>query len=516
MTNTATLNTPDPDKDEKAFLRFFNKALIFQSNNQYPQAIEYYEKAVSLKPDYLPTRQVLGYLYQATEQYTEALIQYRHAIKLHEYSATLQNSAGLCEELCRNLPAAKYHYKMAIQLEQNSAESLNNLGNVCRKLGEYEVAEKYLLEALRLNISIETLANLGLVMEELGKLSLALSFYEHALRLQPDNPQLNWNKSLVLLSQGHFDQGWFLYDQGKFAKTRSKQISPQVTDKSEFSIEYFRDKSVYIRGEQGIGDEIMFASCIPDILAVATKCTIECDGRLLLLFQRSFPEASVVGQCDPSSGKLNVENTDADVVISMGSLPRFVRRNYSDFPPEKAFLYSSNKAEESWRQRYTTKQKSVNIGISWKGGINDESRRRSTELNAWTNILSIKNINFVNLQYGDISDEKEIADKYLTEWPDTNHYHDIEQLAAQISALDLVITVSNATAHLAGALGVPVFILLPHSPNWRWFMGKNPSPWYGSATLFTQKKTDDWKDVFEAIEHTLISTCITEESSTDI
>ena len=496
------------ERAEKTFMRFFNKALIFQANNHYDQAIEYYEKAISLKPGHLPTHQVLGHLYQTSSRFSEALHHYKHAIALHENSATLQNSAGLCEERCKNLPAAKQHYLNAAQLKQDNAEALNNLGNLCRKMGDYKIAEAHLLAALRLNISIETLANLGVMMTELGKLSLALSFYEHALRLQPDNPQLQWNKSLVLLALGDFDQGWLLYDRGKIAKTRPKQKGPKIENKADFKIDYFRNKSIFIKGEQGIGDEIMFASCIPDIIKVAKKCTIECDDRLVPLFQRSFPDALVLPTYDTLWEQQNKNLTAADVTISMASIPRFIRRDFNEFPRDEAYLFAYKKAVDQWRQRYLAKDKKLNVGISWKGGIGDETRRRSTQLKSWAPLFALDNINFINLQYGDIGHEKAFADQHLTDWPDTDHYHNIEQLAAQISALDLVISVSNATAHLAGSLGTPVYILLPQSPNWRWFTGKKPCPWYKSATLYTQHKTDEWQAVFEEIEQVLMETLI--------
>jgi len=491
------------DSQQKTFLRLFNKALTFQINKRYEQAIDFYEKALTVQADHLPTHQVLGFLYQDSFRFKEALEHYKKAIALHENSATLHNSAGLCEEHCKNLPAACQYYLNATKLKMDNAEALNNLGNVYRKMGDYAKAEMYLLKALRINISIETLANLGLMMSELGNRTLALSFYDHALRLQPDNPQVNWNKSIVLLSMGNFDEGWYLYDQGKLAKTRPKQQSPLVKSKSDFSINFFRDKIVYIKGEQGIGDEVMFASCIPDLIKVAKKCIIECDDRLVPLFQRSFPDAQVKPEYDTKLGLINRDKASADVVISMASVPRFIRRDFTDFPCDNSYLYAYPKAVKYWRKKYQEKGKEWNIGITWKGGLNEESRRRSTKLSMWQHILELDDINFVNLQYGDTGDEQVLVEKYLNDWPETDHFHNIEQLAAQISALDLLITVSNVTAHLAGALGVPVYILLPKSPNWRWFMGKNPSPWYRSAILFPQTRTDEWDNVFNAIERQL-------------
>ncbi len=503
-TASDSLEQTQAQEKDKIFLRLFNKGLTFQINKQYEQAIEFYEKALSVQDNHLPTHQVLGYLYQDDSRFKEALYHYKKAINLHEHSATLQNSAGLCEERCKNLPAARQHYLTASTLKVDNAEALNNLGNVCRKMGDYENAEMYLLRALRVNISVATLANLGVMMGELGKHPLALSFYEHALRLQPDNPQLRWNKSIVLLSMGRFDEGWFLYDQGKIAKTRPKQQSPHIKDKANYNIEYFRNKTIYIKGEQGIGDEVMFASCIPELIAISKRCIIECDDRLVPLFQRSFPDALVMPEYDSKPGLSNKNMENADIAISMGSIPRFTRRKFTDFPRNKAYLFAYPKAVTHWRKRYEEKGKTLNVGITWKGGINDEARRRSTSLAAWKNILTLDDVNFINLQYGDVSQDAEMVERYLNDWPDTDHFHNIEQLAAQISALDLLITVSNVTAHLAGALGVPVYILLPKSPNWRWFKGKNPSPWYNSATLFAQTSPDEWNSLFQRIEETLL------------
>ena len=490
-------------ESNKNFLRYFNKALIFQSNNQYEQAIVYYEKAAVLQPTHLPTYQVLGYLYQSLGKWQQALTNYQAAIKLHNASSNLHNSAGICEENCNNLPAAKDFFLESMKLKENNPEALNNLGGIYRKLGEYKSAERYLLRSLRLKISVEVLANLGVLMSEIGNVDQAISFYDHALRLQPNNTKIQWNKALALLSGGNFTNGWQLYDQGVLAKTRKKQLTPQVSSDEDYNIRYFENKTVYIRGEQGVGDEIMFASCFSDVISVAKKCIIECDERLTPLFERSFPEATVVTEYDGIAGQANINAIAAEIHISAASIPRFTRHSFQDFDNASSFLQSEPSAVKFWKSRYQEKQKKLNVGISWKGGLKSEARRRSTTLSEWGDLLNRKDINFVNLQYGDYSSEETLANSLLSEWPETCHTYNLEQLAAQISALDLVITVSNATAHLAAALGVPVFILLPLSPNWRWFRGTNPSPWYPSAKLFKQNMVDDWSDVFTQIESEL-------------
>jgi len=490
-------------ENEKQFQRLFNKALVFQSQNNTIQAIEYYSKALTLKADHLPTIQVLALLLQQENHLDRALQLYQHAIELHPHSAALHNALANCYDQCNELERAKTHYLHVINLRQDHAEALNNYGNICRKLGEYDQAEESLLAALRLRISVETLGNLGLLMADMHKFPNALSFYDHALRIQPDNALIQWNKALLLLSQGYFEQGWQLYDVGLAAGTRPRQLAH--SDDAQFDISYFHNKSVYIHSEQGIGDEIMFASCFHEIISVTSHCTIECDDRLLPLFQRAFKNAHINAKSLAKISQLNTMEKDIDISISMASLPRFVRTSFADFAPQKAYLIAEERFRRCWRMRYRKVSNKFNIGISWQGGLAEEARKRSSELHHWERLLKIQDVQFINLQYGDVNSALEKYESTIKEWPDTDHFHNIEQLAAQISALDLVITVSNVTAHLAGALGIPVWILLPYASNWRWFNGYNPSPWYSSAQVYRQQSPGDWPSVFKLVERDLLS-----------
>ncbi|MDX1812728.1 MAG: hypothetical protein R3240_12305, partial [Gammaproteobacteria bacterium] len=321
-----------------------------------------------------------------------------------------------------------------------------------------------------------------------------------ALRLEPDNLQVKWNKSLLYLSQKKFAQGWALYDVGAMAGTRPRQVTPRVLNNTDYSLEYFRDKVVYIHSEQGIGDEIMFASCYQEIIDVARSCTVECDDRLAPLFQRSLRNAHIVAKSDTLLNNITNVKPDAELYISAASIPRFVRRKLDDFPIHTQYLRAYDKARQVWQARYKKLGDGLKIGISWRGGCGEESKKRSSDLQQWSNIIATPGCHFVNLQYGKVDQEIQQAARPVHDWPDTDHFNNIEQLAAQIAGLDLVITVSNVTAHLAGALGVPVWIMLPYSPNWRWFEGNNPSLWYKNARLFRQANFADWESVTLAVE----------------
>jgi len=485
--------------NQQQFSRYFNKALVHHANNQTNLAIELYRKALNYNPGHLPTLQVLAFLFENTSQYDKALTYYKHALVKNTHSPILHHSIANCYDACQQLRKAKYHYEQAITLRQDYAEAYNNHGNVCRKLGEYTLAEQSLFRALRLFISVETLANIGLLMAELRKPDSALSYYNHALQLEPDNAFVLWNKALLLLSQGNWKEGWRLYDYGLMSKTRPKQITPPENSVTHYSLNYFKNKTVFIHREQGIGDEIMFASCYQEIINVAKKCYIEADTRLVPLFQRAFDNTTIIPHSELLISNDYADEEFADVHISSSSIPRFLRNSWEAFSQSNTYLASKPEITKHWQNRFNKLGVGLKIGISWRGGLGEQSLKRSAELCWWERLFQQDNCHFINLQYGHVEDELNEFDSIIHEWVETDHFHNMEELAAQISALDLVITVSNVTAHLAGALGKPVWIILPYATNWRWLNGKNPSLWYPNARLFSQASPGDWGSVFNEV-----------------
>lgn len=500
MNTTIDTMSHEGDKD---FHRCYNKAFYYQAKGELPLAIAHYQKALEYDAKHLPTLQILAFLLHQIGNYPLAINYYHRALALHPHSHSLQLAIANCFEKTNDLLQAKLHYEQAIELRQDYAVALNNYGNVCRKLGLLDIAEESLLNALRLKISVETLGNLGLLMYEKRQYSLAESFYDHALRLEPDNLQIKWNKGLLYLSQKKFSKGWDYYDIGLMAGTRPRQVSPQVTSNADYSLNYFAGKNIHIHYEQGIGDEIMFASCYGEIIDVAKQCTIECDDRLAPLFQRSFNKAHIIAKSETLFTHSSAPGSIADCYISAASIPRFLRRSASDFPVQQRYFSAYGRAAKLWKQRFNSLGDGLKIGISWRGGSNEETRKRSSTLDQWHDVFTTPHCHFINLQYGNVKSELDSAPVTIHEWEDTDHYHNLEQLAAQIASLDLVITVSNVTAHLAGALGIPVWVMLPYSPNWRWFEGVNPSLWYASAKLFRQSSYDDWDSVMRLVSQEL-------------
>jgi hypothetical protein len=264
-----------------------------------------------------------------------------------------------------------------------------------------------------------------------------------------------------------------------------------------------KGKTLFVQAEQGIGDEIMFASCLEEVINQADLCIVECDERLVPLFARSFLKAMVIKHIS-SKDTYPTDLPPVDMRISIGSLPSFLRPNLSSFPQKKSYLISDVHKVEYWRNRIAELGKGLKIGISWRGGITPlVIRRRSIVLEQWSKLFSIPGIHFINLQYGDCKDElaeaKEKLGITIHDWEDADPLKDLDGFAAQISALDMVISVDNSTVHMAGALGVPVWVLLPFVCDWRWMRKIDDTPWYTTVRLFRQTSLGDWDGVFEHV-----------------
>jgi hypothetical protein len=228
------------------------------------------------------------------------------------------------------------------------------------------------------------------------------------------------------------------------------------------------------------------------------------------LFRRSFPQALVAsatrGQESVWAAKLAIT---PDVQISAASVPRLLRNSLDEFP-QSSFLVPDDAKVARWRERFATLGNGLKIGISWKAGSTHRDRQqRGESLDAWRSLLSTSGAHFVSLQYGDVEHElqafAEQTGIVVHAWKEADNTADVDGLAARMAALDMIISVGNTTAHLAGALGLPVWVLLPRVASWRWLEQNGTSIWYPSARLFRQNRSGDWGNLFERVGHDLLN-----------
>ena len=243
-------------------------------------------------------------------------------------------------------------------------------------------------------------------------------------------------------------------------------------------------KSVFVYAEQGVGDQVMFMALLPVLIAHAARIALECDPRLVALFERSFPTVSCIPVEDPASPM--TLDASIDYSVAMGSLGCWLWKDYCETPPV-AYIKADNERRQALRQRYLKGETLRLVGLAWKSPLGKKAHAKSLMLEDLAPLASMENTKFIDLQYGDTKDDREwIRDHLGVEIFHDNcidQWTDIDGFAAQISALDGVITVSNSTAHLAGALGVKTAVILPFGAQWKWGGSGETSVWYPNVSL---------------------------------
>jgi len=343
--------------------------------------------------------------------------------------------------------------------------------------------------------------NAANTLREMTRMEEALVEYEKSLQCKPDFPRAKWNLGLCHLLLGNYAEGWRLFE----IREPAEEVFIDRYSEPRWDGSSLADKTIVVHAEQGIGDEIIFASCFDDVIARAKRTILVCEPRLEKLFRRSFPKATVYPWARRKDWTAPTLPEPFDVQVPAGSLPFHFRNSVESFPRREKFLIAHPELQAQWRARFAELGPGLRIGISWRaGGKPIERRKRSMPLIEWRDILSIPGVQWINLQYSDAeSDIKSVYEqlgvRIHDSWDAGDPLLDMDDYAAKISALDLVISVGNATVHTAGALGIPAWTMLPLIPSWRWMAHGDYSPWYTSVRLFRQKARGDWTPVYDEI-----------------
>ena len=348
----------------------------------------------------------------------------------------------------------------------------------------------------------ELLNNLGIVLQDLGRLDEAIARYTTAIALKPDFALAIWHRSLAYLLRHDFARGWPDYE----LRLVSEDQPRRPLEFPRWSGGALEGKRLLVYAEQGLGDEIMFSSCVPDAITACGHCVIECSPKLATLFERSFPAATVYAARPDKTIPETVIASGIDVQCPMGSLPLNFRRTGAAFPRHQGYLHADPERVAAWRTRLAALGDGLKVGISWQGGTH-KSRRpvRSMPLAQWSPLLRSAGVHFVDLQYTDCGAELDALHAAtgvrVHSWEESRA--DYEHTAALVATLDLVISVCTAVIHLGGALGRPVWVMAPFSPEWRYGIAGEEMPWYPSVRVFRQPAYSDWDAVISHVTQSL-------------
>jgi tetratricopeptide (TPR) repeat protein len=495
-------------------------------------------KAVRLKPDFAEAWVDLGNVHHLSDRLGEAVSAYRQALAADETSALAWCNLGVCQQKLSELADASESFRRALDLNPRFGLALRHWVGLQETLdwpgdaqgllerwagaapdsAEIQAALGFVLlkrrfrpdealihfdRALALGLSnAELHGNRGIALQDLGRIDEALASYDKALYLEPENHTVRFHRALARLLVHDFENGWPDYELRLLSEDHPKRAFPFPRwDGSSLS-----GKTILVHAEQGLGDEIMFASCLPDVIARAGHCVIECHEKLAPIFRRSFPTATVHGGSQHDELAWLSRLPPIDCCIPIGSLPLHFRSRLEDFPRHDGYLKADEGRKAHWRTVLDRLGPDLKVGISWRGGT-PRSRQayRSLQMEVLRPLLAIPGVQFVNLQYGNCAAELENLkrDHGLTVHHFPESIADYDQTAALVAALDLVVSVCTAVIHLAGALGKPAWIMAPISPEWRYGIDQENMPWYPTHKVVRSQNFAVWQPLIDRVRSEL-------------
>jgi Tfp pilus assembly protein PilF len=458
--------------------------------------------ALRINPDYVPAHNFLGNVHMAQDRLEEAETCFREALRLQPGYADAQGNLGIVLCAQAKLEEAEASCRAALLLVPNSAEAHTNLGNVFMAQGKLGEAEAYYRQALRLKPNYpEGHVNLGAVLGSQSKLEEAEACYREALRLKPGYVEAHYNLGHCLLLHGDFARGWPEYEWRRLIKESSRYaIAPPTWDGNTLD-----GQAILLLAEQGVGDTFQFVRYSRLVKAKGGRVLLQCPPALTEL----LATCPGIDEVLPAGTSLSPPHRTASLL----SLPLLCRTTLETIPAEVPYLAADPARVAAWRARLADLP-DFKVGICWQGNPQYKGDRlRSVPLATFGPLAAVPRVCVVALQRGAgleqiahqspalrVVDLPGRAENPAKGWLDT---------AALIHALDLVISVDTAVAHLAGALAAPVWVALSNVPEWRWLLDRDDSPWYPTMRLFRQRQPGAWAEVFQRMAvalHHLVAT----------
>ena len=464
---------------------------MLQRLGKLDEAVAVYEQALALRPDFAQSHFNLGNILGQQGKFELAKARYRQAIALMPNYVEAHNNLGNLLWKQGQPEQAAAHFEQALAFRPNYAAAHNNLGNVLVGQGQLQQAAARFRQALALRPDLaETHKNLGNVLLSLGNIDEAADHFQRALALRPDHAEAHLGLAVCYLVEGDYERGWATHEgRPSMPKPAPPHSLPRWTG------EPLAGRSLLLLSEQGLGDTLHFVRYARLLKEQGARVVLAAQpalGRLLAAY-RDVDELLILGPTD----KL----PSLDFYLPLLSARYVLRTDAATIPCDVPYLSADPGLTEQWRNELAAID-GFKIGIAWQGSRDYRfDRWRSIPLADFAPLAALPGVRLISLQKGFGSEQIAAVDFPLLDF--SGRLDEVAgpfmDTAAVISNLDLVVTANTAIAHLAGALGAPVFLALQFSPDWRWLLGRDDSPWYPTMRLFRQTVFGRWPDVFQRI-----------------
>ncbi|MBI1206285.1 MAG: tetratricopeptide repeat protein [Azospirillum sp.] len=452
-------------------------------------ATRLFQKILSVAPGSMAAHAEYGMLCQKQKRHAEAIASFEHLARRMPKNASVHYNLGLCLQLQGRLDEAEECLRLAIEHQPDLVDAYNDLGTLLYRCGRLDEAHDCLKRCLGLRPGhVNALGNLTVVLRSLGRFDEAIGHTRAALAMQPDTAELHWNFAVLLLMAGRFEEGWreseWRWKMPNFPSPPRNFLQPQ------WQGEPLEGRTILLHGEQGLGDTLQFVRYVPMVAARGARIVLEVQPPLLELC-RGLPgvaELRALGTALPPF----------DLHAPLLSLPAQFDTRLGRIPAEIPYLQPPAAAARRWAERLP-KGDSFKVGLVWGGSVTHANdRNRSVPFRRFERFRRITGVTFHALQKGPAT--LQAATKGSLAMVDLGPaLGDFAETAAAVAQLDLVITVDTSVAHLAGAIGRPVWVMIPFPPDWRWLTEREDTPWYPTMRLFRQTRPGDWEEVIERV-----------------
>lgn len=462
------------------------------------EALASYRRVLEIDPKFVPAYNNLGKIHLDEGRLDEAAGALLTAVRLQPDFIEAHNTLGSVLLEQRKFDEAAARFRIVLQLNPRHAAAHGNLGNVFAQQDRLDDAVAEFQEALRLQPNFaETYNNLGLARQEQGHVDEAIATLQRAIELKANHAEAHKNLGIALLLRGDFARGWVEYEWRRQADRQTVPDFPQP----EWRGEALGGRTILLHTEQGFGDTLQFVRYAPLVQQRGGRVVLACQRRLLPLVSR----ARGIDVLLPSDEALLPFDTYAPLM----SLPRIFGTTLASVPAQVPYLGTDPQRVQRWRnllpqrlQPQASSLKPLQIGVAWQGNTAyRRDRQRSIALAHFAPLAAVPGVQLISLQKGPAAGQISAVSGQFTVAELGDDFDEsggaFEDTAAVMQNLDLVITSDTVVAHLAGALGVRVWVALAYAPDWRWLLEREDCPWYPSMRLFRQSARRAWPEVFQ-------------------
>jgi Flp pilus assembly protein TadD len=449
------------------------------------EAEQLYRQILARQPKHIHAMHYLGVIAYQTQRHDMAIDLIRQALAMMPNYAEAHCNLGNVLKDKGRLDEAIAAVRRAIALKPDYADAHISLGNALRAGRQFDEAIAAYRQAITLKPSYaEAHYNLGNALQDKGQFDQAIAAVRQAIALKPNLAEAHHNLALMLLRQGDFQRGWQEYQwrwEWKNFPSPKRNFSQPQWDGSPLE-----GRTILLYTEQGFGDAIQFIRYLPLVVQRGGKVIVECQTELQRLLRTMHERYEIVAHGEPLP--------TFDLHSPLLSLPLVFRTTLENIPNIVPYLHADAQDAQRWQERLENHLPKVKVGLVWGGRpTHKNDHNRSIKLSNLAPLGQMPGVRFFSLQKGAAAAEAKIppAGMELVNW--TAELKDFADTAALIANLDLVITVDTAVAHLAGAMGKPVWTLLPFNSDWRWLLERQDSPWYPTMRLFRQEMHGDWQ-----------------------